>query len=366
MAGLPKVELAGSRKAMGECFGEQFREGIQNFAQSRMDHLVAFVQRHDPERNLSRDGVLELARSTIEAHQQFEPAIWEEFQGIARAADLTVEELLIENGYTDFRDFVLFGNDKFKGTVPDHLGECSAFLAPAERIGAHPIVGQTWDMNADAAEFCMIVHRRPDDAPETLGLTSAGCLCLIGMNSEGVSVANTNLVPTDPQVGVNYLFTITRALQASSAEEAAGLVESAPRLSGHNYYMADDQTAIDVETTAAKSHRTVVEDDVFVHTNHYLSDSLKPLEFSGQDPRNSTWRREHLNANFKSLGGSITMDDCWEQMSDITQDHTRAAIDWTGPAGSATLATVVQCPGTRTLYICRGGAEPGNAEALML
>ena len=60
------------------------------------------------------------------------------------------------------------------------------------------------------------------------------------------------------------------------------------------------------------------------------------------------------------------MDDCWAQMADVTQDHALAAIDASGPAVSATLATVVQCPGTRTLYICRGGAAPGNAEVLTL
>ena len=141
MSGLRRIVLSGTRKAMGESFGEQFRDDIRKFAESRMNHLIELVERHDPARGVSREDVLECAHRTVDAHREFAPAIWEEFQGIARAASLTVEELLIENGYTDFRDFVLFSDDTFKGTVPDHLGECSAFLAPAERAGADEAAG---------------------------------------------------------------------------------------------------------------------------------------------------------------------------------------------------------------------------------
>ena len=219
-------------------------------------------------------------------------------------------------------------------------------------------------MNADAAEFLVIVHRKPDDWPETLGLTTVGCLCLIGMNSEGVSVGNTNLVPTDVRAGVNYLFTITNALRRSSAEEAAAAVEAAPRLSGHNYYAADERTIINIETTARQARRTVVENEMFIHANHYLDEGLKSLQLGGQDLRNSNWRQDTLAGRLEEAGTPVTMDTAWEQLAHVTQE--KVEVGNVTKRGGATLATVVQCPARRALYICAGGPDTGDRQVLAL
>jgi len=346
---------------MGEGFGEQFAADIRTFTHGRIDRLAEFVAKYDPKRNLSRDDMLGLVGRTVEAHQRLCPAVWEEFEGIARAAGLSVEELLIGNGFTDFRDFVLFQDAGFRGRVSEHMGECSAFLAPAELADGHPIVGQTWDMNAHAREFLVIVRRRPDDAPATLGLTTVGCLCLIAMNSEGVAVGNTNLMPTDACVGVNYLFTITNALRCRSAREAADAIEATPRLSGHNFYVADAHEAINLETTASRCCRTVVSGEVFVHTNHYLDASLKAVEFGGRDMTNTCGRHARLGANFASQAGSLSVETCWAQLADVVQGGPD-----TPPSGVATLATIVVQPATRTIHVCAGGAMSENDQALML
>jgi len=359
MPELPVVEVAGPPKAMGEAFGEQCREGARDLTESRMDHLAGFVERHSPGRGVSRRSILDLVALTVPAHQQFDADVWAEFEGIARGADLRIEELLVGNGYTDFRDFVLLEGRGTGEGGGDHLGECSALLVPGGLADGQPIVGQTWDMNADAGPFLVVVHRKPSDAPETLGLTTTGCLCLIGMNSEGVSVGNTNLIPTDARVGVNYLFTITHALKSGSAEAAADAIEATPRLSGHNYYAADSSIVINMETTARRSKRTVPGESAFVHTNHYLDDELRPFEIESYDRTNTCWRYETLSDGVGRLGEPVTMPDCWEQLSAVTQDKVgdgNATV-----RGAATLGAIVQCPGRRTLHICAGLPAPGNA-----
>ena len=59
-------------------------------------------------------------------------------------------------------------------------------------------------------------------------------------------------------------------------------------------------------------------DGVFVHTNHYLSGLLKPLELPA-DRKDSRWRHKRLAANFAALRGPITADDCWRQLADNTR-----------------------------------------------
>ena len=349
------------------------RPSANNFAETFIGHLAEFARRFRPGAGTDWSDILPLVRRTIAAHKQFDADIWEEFSSIARAADLSIEKLLVANGLTDYRDYVLFEASGAGGgpsqSAGGHSGECSAFLVPASRAaGARPIVGQTWDMPPDQLEFIVVVHRKPSGAPETLGLTTAGCMCLIGMNSEGVAVGNNNLTPTDVRAGVNYLFTITRALRQSCAEDAVEAIESTPRMSGHNFYVADGAVAINVETSATLAGRTNVDTDVFVHTNHYLKEELTSLEFAEQDLRESKWRIEHLGGLFAGLKSEISMDDCWRFLSDSTRgDGAVCNEDFDGDFGdAATVATVVLGPGRDELYICAGGARTGRREKLTL
>ncbi len=367
MSNLSLVELSGSPKAMGQSFGEQFRQGIRELIESRVRRVTEFLRKRRPEAHPSREDVLACAARTVESHRQYDSRIWEEFCGIAAAAGVTVEELLIGNGYTDFRDYVLLHWPRpSPPDAPAH--ECSAFLVPAALAGGHPIVGQTWDMSTDALDHVVVVRRRPEDAPETLGVTTVGCLCLIGMSSEGLAVGNTNIT-TAARVGVNYLFTITRALQCGTAEEAAVAVESTPRLAGHDFYMADENAAFNVEASSEDCRRTRVEDEVFVHTNHCLSEAIKRRETARPEGlAGSQWRCDRLRDNFAKLDRPITMDDCWKQLSDDTRgDGAICNEDYDGVFGEfSTLATVVQCPAERKLYVCRGGAKSGRRQVLTL
>ncbi len=369
MSQLRRVVLAGSPAAMGEAFGEQFRDDVRALTETRIGHVTEFVSKYQPERKLPREEMLGLAGRSIDVHRQFDEAVWAEFAGIARGAELTVEELLIGNGFTDMRDYVLFGGSAAPPVGADeHTGECSAFLVAESCAADNPIIGQTWDMNSDAGPFVLLAHRKPTGAPETIGLTTTGCLCLIGMNSEGVAVGNTNLTPTDARVGVNYLFTITKALARESAEAAAASIEATPRMSGHNYYVADEAEAVNLETTAQRTVRTDVADGVFVHTNHYLADELRPLEFAGPDLANSRFRHERLAGNFADVAAPVTMDDCWSALSDNTRGAGAVCNeDFDGRYGGfATLATVVMCPGLGRLWACEGGARLGTREELTL
>lgn len=362
MKDLRIVELSGKRRKMGRAFGEEFREDIHRFTEIRIGLLARFVKTQDAHRDVSRDHAVAMARKTLEAHREYEPNIWEEFCGIAEGAGLKEEELIVCNGLTDLRDYVLFENRARDERSEFDDGECSTFLVPADVTGAAPIVGQTWDMHADAIDYIVVVRRKPDDAPETLALTTVGCLCLIGMNSEGVTVGNNNLVATDARVGVNYLFTITKALQCRTANDAAGSIESTLRLGAHNYYMADAKEVINMECTATRLHRDRIEGKAFTHTNHFLVESLKEYELPGQNSGGSIFRNTQLSANFAALQGPVTMEDGWAQLSDDTREQGAICNeDYEGKySGFATVATVVQCPGEHQFWICAGGAKSGK------
>ncbi|MBC8450874.1 hypothetical protein H8D73_01530, partial [bacterium] len=328
MTELRYIEVSGSPRAMGEAHGEEFRDAIRRFTERRIEHCLGFVDKYDPGRPIGREDVLRVADIVMRPHRQYDDDIWQEFEGIAHGAGVALPLLLVGNGLTDLRDLVLMGD----GMGADHreprsadgqsggdTGECTSFACSAEVSGGSPIIGQTWDMHPDARDYLAIVRRRPSDAPETLSLTTVGCLSLAGMNSEGVAVCNNNLIPTDPRPGVNYLFAITRALAATTASEAVGVIEETPRLSGHNFVVGDASSTFNVETTATAAVLTDVRGDVFVHANHYTAPALLSAAYERIDRAGSRWRETHLVELFRDAPRPITADVCWEFLSDSTR-----------------------------------------------
>ncbi|MCG3178421.1 MAG: hypothetical protein BIFFINMI_00748 [Phycisphaerae bacterium] len=366
MARLREIELTGPPARMGEAFGEAFRDDIRAFTRIRFDRLAKFVADNGG-RGISRSQIVALAAGALGAHRSYDADLWAEFAGIARGAGLDVEELLVCNGLTDLRDLALMDRRGAAGDDPD---ECSMFMVPAELSGETglPLCGQTWDMHFEAMDYMALVRRRPDNAPATLSLTTVGCLCLIGQNSEGVAVGNTNLVPTDPAPGVNYLFTITRALRAGDAAEAADLIQATPRLSGHNFYAVDARSAVNIETTATRCVRTPVGGAVFTHTNHYLSEELRPLEFTDRAMANTRWRQETLTCALAALAPPIRLADAWDRLARVTQGPGGACAAAGVSAGpdSATVAAIAQCPGAGRMWLCIGPPTPGNRREFTL
>lgn len=367
---LKTCELSGTPSAMGEAYGESFRDEIRAFAESRAKRLAEFIAKYDDGRGVSREHIRDAAAGLLPVHAGYDQSVWSEFRGIARGAGVDEADLLVANGLTDIRDLVLFENPEPAGVVqvpagegPDD-GECTSFAVHAEEAVGGPLAGQTWDMHPDAIDFLVVVRRRPDRGPETLSLTTVGCLSLIGMNSEGVAVCNNNLMPTDPRPGVNYLFTITRALSCPSASEAVDSIENTRRLSGHNFVVVDREAAFNLETTAGRAALTRVRGS-FVHANHHNAETTSPLEFKGVDLSGSRWREGHLRESFAAAARPLTPESCWILLADDTRGAGAVCNeDYDGVYGdSATVATVVMEPRSGTMMVASGGARLGRRQS---
>ncbi len=157
--------------------------------------------------------VLDICRRSIEPHQRYDTDVWDELHGIAEGAGLSDEMILICNGLTDIKDAVQVVAGGGSAIQPADTAGCTAWLAAPEATEAEiALAGQTWDMHAAAAEFMVIVRRKPDRGPATISMTTAGCLSLVGINSAGIAIGNNNLRPRDARPGVMYLAMIHNAL----------------------------------------------------------------------------------------------------------------------------------------------------------
>ncbi len=333
------IELAGSPREMGYAYGEQLADQTRAFAEER----IRLAEKDAPA--LGRAGLLELARACLDAQAEHAPAVHEEFCGIAEGAGLSQEELLIGNGYTDFRDAA-------KAAASSGAAGCTSFIVkPPAAADGYAYVGQTWDMHASAEPFVVALRRKPDDGPETLTLTTAGCLALVGMNECGLAVGNNNLTPVDAKPGMIYLAMIHDFLSRRSLEEARRCITHAPRASGHNYYMADGEGRVDdVETTAERWASVLGPADVFAHANHYEAITLKGLE---REPptANSLARRERLTARLRQAAGAIDFPKLREILS-YRREGDEGSLS--RHEDIRTCAAAVLCPERRTVWFCQG------------
>ena len=236
------LTVRGAAREMGRQQGEQWREAIAELCEARLSSTLAWAE--SKQRSLQRAELLDFLTAFCDAQEQFAPAVHDEFLGIAEGAGLSPELLMAGNGYTDIRDAVV---------QQASLEGCTTFTVLESATADRAVwLGQTWDMNASMLPFVYVLRREPDDGPATLGLTTTGCLSLIGVNESGVAIGNSNITPNDARPGVMYLALIHHALAQRSLPAAAAVITSAERASGHHYYLADQAAAIHLETTATQ------------------------------------------------------------------------------------------------------------------
>ncbi|MBI3945532.1 MAG: hypothetical protein HY321_06420 [Armatimonadetes bacterium] len=340
------VHLSGRPYDMGLQYGKLLRDEVHALAEERLRLSIAHADAAG--RRVDRVHCLALAARFLPAHETYAPEVFAEFQGIAEGAGIAPELLLIGNGLTDYRDALAGGPAD---------GGCTAFWARREAAGGRTLCGQSWDMHLTAQPFVLLAHRRPEEGPETLSLTTAGCLSLIGVNADGIAIGNNNLIPTDPRPGVIYLAMIHRALAARTHAEAVRAVTEAPRASGHNYYVADAEGRLcDVETTAARAAVLSPEGPTFVHANHYTDPGLLPLAAPLEPGATSPYREARLRALLAEAPKPLTPESIRLCLADHQDSPRSVCVHGEQPGGSITCAVAVICPETREMW-----ARVGNA-----
>lgn len=298
---LELIRLRGTPYEMGRQHGALLAGEIHELSEIRLNLACQFAKDHGVV--VSREDCLKLARVHLPIHEEHCPEIVDEWRGIAEGAEMPIEDVFFANALTDFQD-VLW---QFPGV---EVHGCTSFLlGPEATASGSAMIGQTWDMHASAERFISIFHRTPTDGPKSLTLTTAGCLTLIGVNSAGIAVGNTNLRPTDARPGVIYLALLHQALRQTEWRDAVSVMTDTPRASGHNYIMAHESGArSDIETTGAKHEEFPLEVPWYVHSNHYLSEMLKPLEDPTVERGSTEHRLARLAARFEKNTEPLTPD----------------------------------------------------------
>lgn len=275
------LDVQGTHFDMGYQHGLAYASDIRHLAAERM-HLSC-----EPTwtgRALSRETVLELAEACLEAHCDYAPELVEQLEGISKATGVSLPELIIANGFTDFVDLVYNAPGQpavsAKHGKAEHGNECTALLIGPQATDQGGILAQTWDMHATARPHVILLRARPANEPAFIAFTLTGCVAMIGMNEAGIAIGINNLVGADGQVGVTWPFVCRKALAQDNLEDALACITSARLAGGHNYMLIDASgRGYNIEAMATTCVITPLEnDDVLAHANACRHDITQAVE----------------------------------------------------------------------------------------
>jgi isopenicillin-N N-acyltransferase like protein len=353
---LPVIEVSGAPYDMGVQHGRARREKVVELCEDRLARAMA-----DAGGTVTREQALALAEEHLPIHREYAPAVYEEFMGMAKGAEVSPALLLAGNGYTDFKDVL-------GSRASADSQECSAFIvAPDASADRRLLTGQTWDMHSSAEAHVMILRRRPKAGPASITLTTSGCLSLLGMNEAGIVVQNTNLVPTDARPGVIYLAMIHHALAQETFDAAVAAIVDAPRASGHNYLVGGpDGQAVDIETTAAEHEKLEPTDGVLVHTNHYLTDRLEARQHPDHPMPSSLARQARLKELLSDQKGRLDVQRLQAALAD-REGGDELGICRHGVADDVkSCAAIIFSPSACRAWACTGPPDAGEWEELTI
>ena len=307
----------------GRIHGESFRAEIKSLSAIRV-YLCTKVGGFK-----TADDVLEAAHAHLPVLEAYHHGLHAELLGIAEGANVTPEEIVVANHYTDLRDLdpdsSLWQSAPTRdapnafhrggGTGEPGLGGdgCSVLWSesPTGRI-----LAQTWDMHATAIPYVMVLRVPESPAgPAATLLSVTGCLGMAGMNSAHVGIAINNLYSTDATLGVVWPAMVRRALHERDAVAAREVIAASPIGSGHHYFVADRANAFAIETSGTRRKMVFAGGRTYCHTNHCFDTEIAAR--SKVPPTSTTHERlKWLEADL-ARAPVRDLDDAWRRLGSV-------------------------------------------------
>jgi isopenicillin-N N-acyltransferase-like protein len=241
------------------------------------------------------DEAVAQARTFIQPIGDFASDSLEEMHGIAKAAGVPFEAVLVLN----CRSELMFAAARRRGEAPP--SECTSFAATPEATDdGHMVLGQNWDWVPFARELSVLLEVQRDDKPSFATIVEAGMLAKVGMNDAGVGLCTNTLVSERDanRPGVPYHLMLRALLDATSVDEAAAILGSVERALSANYLVADKSgRAVNFETIAGgveDIHATAPQDGLIAHANHFCAPAFRPIDAFVRNSPHSLTRLEDM------------------------------------------------------------------------
>jgi isopenicillin-N N-acyltransferase-like protein len=238
----PVIKIRGTAEERGKQHGTILKD--------RIHRTVEFYQQQF---QLSEHEILGIADQFRKSTEAFREDISIEIDALARAAAIDPLWIYALNGRTELLNL--------------NPMECTTLVFKKQRL-----MGQNWDWHSEMEELAVILDIEKEDGHRILTMTEPGMIGKIGMNHCGVGVCLNFMTVEDYQPSGIPLHVILRSiLDSNSVDEAQTLIE--PHLLGKvgNIVISNGTgDVVDLEL-GGDDFFSVPVDDLFVHTNHFLT-----------------------------------------------------------------------------------------------
>jgi len=197
------------------------------------------------------------------------PAIAKEIEGIAQGAEVPLDRL-----------FSLFCEELWDSEEKNPATGCTDIVVrgTASSTGT-TLLGHTNDSGTSQVGPTIVRIVPSDGRPPSTGIGIDGYAPAVGRNDAGIILTGNQLTSSDMRPGVPRLILARAVLDQPTIELAAGVCLDPHRASSYNNILADSNgTVIDLEGSATRTTVVPFQDDMLVHTNHYLMPSMTDLE----------------------------------------------------------------------------------------
>lgn len=297
--GFPIIEYRRdqSPREWGLMHGESYRSGIHELFEIRLSLM------REKNKTLSADDIHRLAGEQWSRTKTVDPHITDELEGICAGSNLSQEQIVVLNNYTDFRDIQM-----------ENEGCSIVFI----NYDSGPVAGQTWDMHASAKNYvcCMRIPILESDA-QLVVFSIVGCVGMMGYSSSGTMVGVNNINTDGAVAGAMWPLIVRKTLEHPLQTAMSQYLTNVEVTSGHNYLIASRERAEMWEVMPGLNERVsslAAEEPGFLfHTNHCVGEKAKLREIT--TAQNST---THIRFKLlqKKIGNARDFDDVYTLLND--------------------------------------------------
>lgn len=245
----PTIKVRGTPEEIGRQQGTILKERIHKTVEFYKDQF------DQPE-----EEILRIASHFRESTAKFSKDFYLEIEALSQAAEVDPRWIYALNGRTEILNL--------------NPMECTSLAFRNQGI-----IGQNWDWEREVEELAVILDIEKEDGPRILTMTEPGMIGKIGMNSCGLGVClNFMLIDDYNAHGVPLHVLLRAILESESMEKALAAIK--PHLAGkagNILISAENGEAADIEL-AGEDFFLIPVEDLFVHTNHYLTKIKNPLQ----------------------------------------------------------------------------------------
>ncbi len=338
----PRIELRGEPFAIGKRYGQLTRERVLLHLLNQKI-LMARLRPEDPDWWRSR------VRNYLPLFEEMAPYFVEEMEGLARGADLTIDEVLLINVRCEL----------LSSLKPESIGDCTSFGCNGDvTLSGHPILGQTKDTGPISADLFVITAMYQQGRPDLLQLAYAGEFGGFGLSSSGMATFGNSLyVAGKPQGRIAGSLASRLTLHANSVDEVLALVERHGRAEEGNSLVGDRTGRVVCIETADHGYGVVeAENGILAHANHINTPGLQRYEtYPEPGYSGSLHRQARLTELLQAERGRLTPTLAMRCLMDHT-NYPRSICRHASPGDSDahTTAAMVVEPTLGLLHAIRG------------